>query len=210
MTLSNQSFRSAVRSLCRRDGDFARVVRAHGPPPFWKRKPGFATLLYIILEQQVSLASAKAAYQKLLTVVDGLTPESFLGLDDRTLLVAGFSRQKTRYGRCLAEAIVSGELNLRGLARRDDGPAHAELTKIKGIGRWTSDIYLMMALRRPDIWPVGDLALVTAAQQVKRLRTRPGPEKLEKLGARWQPFRSVAAHILWHHYLSQGSANGKK
>lgn len=210
MTLSDQSFHSAVRSLCRRDGDLAGVMRAHGPPPFWKRRPGFATLLHIILEQQVSLASARAAYQKLLAAVDGLTPESFLELDDRTLQLAGFSRQKTLYGRCLAEAIISGKLNLRGLARRDDTSVRDQLTKIKGIGRWTSDIYLMMALRRPDIWPLGDLALITATQQVKRLRRRPDTRRFEKLGALWQPLRSVAAHILWHHYLSQGSASGKK
>jgi DNA-3-methyladenine glycosylase II len=190
-----------IRCLCRRDDDLARVVETYGPPPLWSRTQGFPTLLYIILEQQVSLASARACYEKLLAAVTRLTPRTFLKLDDETLLAIGFSRQKRDYGRGLARALVSGKLDLDGLATLDDDEARARLMALRGIGRWTADIYLMMALVRMDIWPVGDLALATAAQKVKRLRKRPGPERLETLGRRWKPWRSVAAHILWYDYL---------
>jgi DNA-3-methyladenine glycosylase II len=191
-----------VRALCQSDGDLAGVVKAFGPPPLWERPRGFPTLLYIILEQQVSLASARAAYSRLLATVGRLTPRTFLKLDDRTLLEVGFSRQKRDYGRGLAEALISRQIDLEALEQLDDGEARTELMKLRGVGRWTADIYLMMALQRMDVWPVGDLALATAAQRVKRLRKRPAPERLEALGRPWKPWRSVAARILWHHYLS--------
>jgi len=168
----------------------------------WAREPGFPTLLHIILEQQVSLASAKAAYNRLLAAVSLLTPDRFLELDDAALKAIGFSRQKTAYGRDLALAIIEGRLDLDALEVMDDATARSELIKIKGIGLWTADIYLLMALRRPDIWPRGDLALAVAVQQVKRLPACPTSDELDELGAAWRPWRAVAARLLWHHYLS--------
>jgi DNA-3-methyladenine glycosylase II len=201
--LSDEALARGTKLLSRRDPDLRRVVRRLGAPPMWAREAGFSTLLHIILEQQVSLASAKAAHSKLLEVVSPLTPRGFLRLDDAALKAVGFSHQKTAYGRNLARAIVEGDLDLNALNAMDDTAVRSELLKIKGIGRWTADIYLLMVLRRPDIWPTGDLALASAAQKLKRLKTRPAPEELESMSARWKPWRAVAARILWHYYLSE-------
>ncbi len=168
----------------------------------WERAPGFSTLIHIILEQQVSLASARAAHLKLLAEASPLTPHRFLELDDPTLRRIGFSRQKAVYGRRLSEALAQGRLDLDGLASQDDDSARRQLLQIKGIGVWTASIYLLMALRRPDIWPAGDLAIAVAAQEVKRLKVRPGGQELEEMALAWRPWRAVAARILWHHYLS--------
>jgi DNA-3-methyladenine glycosylase II len=203
--LTEPAFGRALADLGRRDPDIETVVAAHGPPPMWAREPGFATLVHIILEQQVSLASAKAAFDRLGAAVEVLTPAAFLDLDAETLRRIGFSRQKTRYCRNVADAITDGSLDLDGLEQRSDGEAHAALVAITGIGRWTADIYLLMALRRPDVWPAGDLALAIAAQRVKRLAARPSTPELEALGEPWKPWRAVAARVLWHRYLSGGS-----
>lgn len=197
-----QAHARGVRILCRRDRDLAGVVRALGSPPVWVRDPGFGTLLYIILEQQVSLASARAAYERLLARVRRLTPRSFLSLDDDALLGVGFSRQKRGYARSLAHAILNRRLDLEELSGMEDEDARALLIQQRGIGPWTANIYLMMALRRLDVWPAGDLALAAAVQRVKRLRTRPHPDRLARLGEQWRPWRSVAARIFWHHYLN--------
>jgi DNA-3-methyladenine glycosylase II len=132
-----------------------------------------------------------------------LTPARFLELDDATLKAIGFSRQKTAYGRHLAQSIVNGHFRLAALNRMDDATARAELLKLNGVGPWTADIYLLMALRRPDVWPSGDLALALAVQRVKRLPSRPTPDELDAIGAAWRPWRAVAARVLWHYYLSQ-------
>lgn len=195
-----------VRSLAQRDGDLAAIVKKWGAPPMWPRDPGFPTLVYLILEQQVSLASAKAAYNRLLAKINSpLVPERFLELHARTLKKIGFSRQKTRYCRLLAGSVLNREMNLDAIAMMDDESARAELTRIKGIGPWTADVYLLMALKRPDVWPVGDLALQKAARRVKRLRKHPSPARLEKLGEAWRPWRAVAARLLWHDYLSRAA-----
>ena len=188
--------------LAERDCDLGRILDTLGPPPMWDREPGFATLIHIILEQQVSLASARSCFDKLLAIADDLTPALLLELDDDTLKKAGFSRQKTEYARILAGALDDGDLDLDGLAELSDDIAREHLMRLKGIGRWTADIYLLMALGRPDIWPPGDLALVVAAQRVKDLKARPSPQEFEALGDAWRPWRSVAARLLWHHYLS--------
>ena len=206
----------ALADLTARDDRLARIVAEFGPPPLWDREPGFPTLLRIILEQQVSLASAKAAFDRLLALASAttpvsttpaspLTPERFLELDDVMLKTAGFSRQKTRYGRELAGAILAGNLNLDALDALDDDGVRAELTKVIGIGRWTADIYLLMALCRPDAWPSGDLALATAARHALGLAATPRPDELEALGESWRPWRAVAARVLWHFYLSKGA-----
>jgi len=200
--LTRRSLLRATRELSARDPDLAGVVETFGPPPLWARETGFPTLIHIILEQQVSLASAKAAYNRLLVATGRLVPERFLALRDEELKAIGFSRQKTIYGRALAEAILYGRLDLALIATLDDAEAKAQLTAIKGIGSWTADIYLLMVLRRPDTWPSGDLALAVAVQRVKRLRKRLTPERLQKVGQAWRPWRAVAARILWHYYLS--------
>ena len=199
--LNEELFARGVLLLMRRDEHLAEVVKTYGRPPLWVREPGFPTLVYIILEQQVSLASAKAAFDRLTAAVKPLTPNGFLKLNDAELLRIGFSRQKTLYTRLLAESLARRHFDLRYLHELPDDSAHKMLVTFKGIGRWTADIYLLSALRRPDIWPTGDLALATAVQEVKRLRKRPSPEKLEALSTPWRPWRAVAARLFWHAYL---------
>jgi DNA-3-methyladenine glycosylase II len=191
-----------VRALAEADADLGQVIARHGPPPLWDREPGFSTLLRIILEQQVSLASARATYDRLLAAVTTLTPGALLTLDDAALRTAGFSRQKARYARDLARALADGTFDLGALEKKDDDEARVELTRLRGIGTWSADIYLLMALRRSDVWPRSDLALATAALEVKRLERRPAADELERLASSWRPWRAVAARILWHHYLS--------
>ena len=194
---------TAVDTLTAQDADLAGVVQRYGYPPLWPREAGFPTLLKLILEQQVSLASAQAAYDRLLAVVGELTPESLLSLDDDALRAVGFSRQKARYGRLLAQAVQNGSLDVDSLAQLDDESVRTELQKITGIGPWTAEVYLLMVLLRPDVWPRGDIALATAAQQVKGLPARPSQMELHALAEQWRPWRAVAARLLWHHYLSQ-------
>ncbi|MGI9104662.1 MAG: DNA-3-methyladenine glycosylase family protein [Pyrinomonadaceae bacterium] len=201
--LTGKSYAEGLRSLAGCDRDLARVHAELGTPPTWFREPGFPTLIHIILEQQVSLASARAAFARLLSLAAPLTPERFLALDDAQLKGAGFSRQKTAYGRHLAGAIADGKLNLAAFAEMDDAEVKAELVKVKGIGSWTADIYLMMSLRRSDAWPVGDLALAVAMQEVKRLPVRPSPIELTSLAESWRPWRAVGARLLWHYYLNR-------
>lgn len=210
--LTHGRYKVALREICAMDSDLASVVEAHGPPPIWRRPAGFRTLLYLILEQQVSLASARATFEKLVARLGAEPePESFLTLDDEDLRGVGFSRQKTRYGRVLAEAVRDGRLRLDRLRRLDDAAAKAELMQLPGIGHWTADIYLMEALGRPDVWPVGDLALAVGAERVKGLDGRPDQDTLTDLGEAWRPWRAVAARILWHYYLNNvRNAQGKK
>jgi DNA-3-methyladenine glycosylase II len=200
--LTNQTLNQGVAYLAGVDDDLARIVNEIGPPPMWAREPGFPTLVQIILEQQVSLASAQAAFSKLLESVSPLTPEAFLKQDSGELKRIGFSRQKAAYCRGLASAILDGDLDLQRIQTMDDSSARLELMKMKGIGPWTADIYLLMALLRPDVWPAGDIALATAIQQVKELPSRPDEDAVELFAEKWRPWRAVAARVLWHHYLN--------
>jgi DNA-3-methyladenine glycosylase II len=202
-SLNNRTLAQAVRRLAGLDSDLAIIAAELGTPPLWERQQGFPTLIHIILEQQVSLSSARAAFDRLLAVANPLTPESFLLLNDTELRAVGFSRQKTAYGRFLAEAIVRRDLEIDGLSSMDDETVRSNLMRIKGIGRWTADIYLLMALLRPDVWPRGDLALAVAVQRVKRFSRRPTEEELGIISSQWQPWRSVAARLLWHYYLNR-------
>lgn len=179
-----------------------------GPPPLWDRSPGFGTLVHIVLEQQVSLASARAAFERLVVATHPLTPDRFLRLTDADLLGIGFSRQKARYGRAIAIALLDGTLDLDGLAALDDDAAQQALEAIPGIGRWTSTIYLLMVLGRPDLWPAGDMALASAVAKVKGLPTRPDPAGLALIGEAWRPWRSVAARLFWHDYLARRRTTG--
>lgn len=201
--MSKSDFNSAIRILSVRDRDLALIVEKFGIPPQWKREPGFATLVQIILEQQVSLSSAKATFKKLVAAITNLTPESFLTLDDASLKEIGFSRQKTRYGRELSHAIVKGQLDLNSLEELDDITVRKELTKIKGIGDWTADMYLMMALQHQDIFPSKDLAVAVAVKEIKNLTERPQANQLEAIAEIWRPYRAVATKILWHYYLNR-------
>ena len=201
--LNEKSLIKAVEYLEKRDRLLKLVVSKFGPPPLWEREEGFETLLYIILEQQVSLASAKAAYEKLLKKIRSITPANFLKLSDAELKLIGFSRQKTSYGRNLADAIITERLNLTALSDLDDVQAKEQLMNVKGIGPWTADIYLLTALGRPDIWPNGDIALASAVQKLKRIAFRPSFEELNRMSLKRKPWRAVAARILWHYYLSE-------
>ncbi len=204
ISLNDELLARGARYLVQRDPDLAAILKKWGLPPLWAREPGFPTLVYLILEQQVSLASARAAYERLLARINSpLIPQRFLEVDARTLKRIGFSRQKASYCRLLAESILGRHLDLDAIAQMDDEPARAELVRIKGIGPWTADVYLLMALRRPDAWPVGDLALAKAVQRVKRLRALPSQERLARIGETWRPWRAVAARLLWHDYLSR-------
>lgn len=206
--LTASGLASAIAELSARDADLAGIVARYGPPPLWDREPGFATLLHIVLEQQVSLASAQAAFDRLLAAADPLMPARFLELDDAELLAIGFSRQKARYGRALAAAIESGALDLAALGALDDEGVHEALQEIPGIGPWTSTIYLLMVLGRPDVWPVGDIALAAAVGAVKALGHRPDPTEMALLGDAWRPWRSVAARLFWHDYLGRRGRSG--
>ncbi len=201
--LDEETLLHAVALLADRDPDLARIVAAYGPPPLWAREPGFPTLILLILEQQVSLASARAAFNRLADRLGAVTPAAFLELGDDELRSVGFSRQKSGYGRHLAQAIVDGRFDPALLPMLDDDGVRAELVKLKGIGPWTAEIYLLMVLGRPDAWPVHDLALAVAAQAVKGLPARPTPDELAALAEPWRPWRAVAARLLWHYYLAQ-------
>lgn len=179
------------------------MLHVYGPPPLWDRDPGFATLLNIILEQQVSLASAKACFDKLALRLGEVTPEAVLTLDDAEMKVVGFSRQKTAYARHLSEALIEKHLDLDSLHKLSDADVKVELTKLKGVGEWTSDIYLLMAMLRPDVMPKGDIALHEAYRRLSGLDHRPGSDEFLAIAEEWSPYRSVAARLLWHFYLSE-------
>ena len=200
--LTDDELRRAAFILAEHDSDLERILKRISLPPMWDREPGFPTLVHIILEQQVSLASAKAAFDKLSDTIAPLDPESFLTLNDATLKSIGFSGQKGRYFRELARAIIDGSLNLEALSSLSDDKVRAELERVTGVGPWTSNIYLLMVLLRPDVWPPGDLALAAAVQDLKGLDHHPQPAALRMIADRWRPWRSVAARILWHHYLN--------
>jgi DNA-3-methyladenine glycosylase II len=200
--LTDADLLEAVAELGVRDDALRAVTARFGPPPMWDRKPGFATLVHLILEQQVSIASARAAFERLADAIGVVTPDAFLALDAAALLAIGFSRQKARYARALAEAVREGRLDLDGLDALDDADVDAALTALPGIGPWTATLYRLEILLRPDAWPIHDIALAQAYAEVKGLAARPSPAELDRLAEGWVPYRAVAARILWHHYLS--------
>ncbi len=200
--LTRASLSSACRLLADRDANLRSVLNRHGTPPLWDREPGFATLVQIILEQQVSLASARACFEKLQSRLGEVSPAGVLELNDAELKAIGFSRQKTAYARHLAEAVLEGRIDLDAIAGLPDAEAKAELQRLKGVGEWTSDIYLLMALLRPDVMPRGDIALHAAWHRISA-EPKPAADEFLAIAERWRPFRSVAARLLWHYYLSE-------
>lgn len=195
-------FRRTLAKLAAADRDLAAALERFGEPEFWHRQPGFATLVLFILEQQVSLASGAAAFNRLRARVGEVTPATVLNPSDEELRADGFSRQKTRYVRELARAVLDGRIDLAGLEASPDDEVRRELVSLTGIGPWTADVYLLSCLRRPDIWPILDRALQVATGEVLGLET-PDPTLLYELGERWRPHRSTAARLMWHSYLSK-------
>jgi DNA-3-methyladenine glycosylase II len=204
--LPDESLRGDLEILAGRDSDLARAYAACGLPPVRNSPPGFSGLIRIIVGQQVSTASAVAILARLSEALPDFAAEAFLALDDKTLAAVGFSRAKIGYGRAVAEAVAAGHLDPAEIERLADEEAIARLTAIKGIGRWTAEIYLLFALRRPDVWPVGDLAVVKALCSLKGLGARPGAADMARLAEPWRPHRSAAARLLWHYYRHAGVA----
>ena len=203
--LTSRSLPLHSKSLASQCPHLAGVYAKYGPPPLWDRPRGFLTLLQIILEQQVSLASAKACYDKLCVRIEDVTPETLMRSTDAELRADGFSRQKTSYARHLAEAVIEKRINFNELENLSDAEVKGELIKLKGIGEWTSDIYLLMAMLRPDVMPKGDVALHTAWHKLSG-EARPTSDEFLAIAERWKPYRSVAARLLWHFYLSERRA----
>ena len=193
-------FERHVDRLIEDDPVLAGLVGTHGRPEPFDRSPTFDTLVLLVLEQQVSLDSARAAFDRLAQAVR-VGPEEILAMSDDHLRRVGFSRQKSRYVRELARWVIDGRLALDGLAALDDTAVRTALTRVPGIGPWTADVFLMSALGRADIWPTGDRALAVATAEALGLAGPPAQAELEEIGERWRPHRSAAAQILWHGYL---------
>ena len=180
---------------------FAAILQNAGPPRFRRRRNGFGTLLHIILEQQVSIDAAAKMYHRLTGLCHPLSPTTFLALDDATLRSCGFSRQKMGYARDLAAAVERGSFDFARLAAAGDEAALADLLAVRGIGRWSAEVYLLFALGRPDIWPAADLGLQLAIAEQLGLGSRPTEVDLRLRGEEWRPWRSVAACLFWQSYL---------
>jgi DNA-3-methyladenine glycosylase II len=201
--LDEAALARAVRTLTRVERRFALIVNRHGPPPLWRRKPGFETLVLLMLEQQVSLAQAGAMYARIANATGTVTPAKVATLGESGLRALGVTRQKSAYLATLADQLERKVLDLDALAALPDVDAAAALDALHGVGPWTAQCYLLFALRRSDVFPAADLALLEAVRQLWRLRARPSPEALARRALAWRPYRAVAARLLWHHYLSE-------
>ena len=201
--LTLQALATGTRELAARDPRLAGIAARLGVPPMWGRRPGFATLVHIILEQQVSIAAARTLFRRLSTRLGGIRPETVLAAGVDGLRGHGLTRQKSSYCHGLATRVADGRLDLSSIARADESRGRAALLEVPGLGPWSVDIYWLMALRRPDVWPRGDLALAVAMQDVLRLRSRPDHRRQARIAEDWAPWRSVAARLLWAHYLAE-------
>lgn len=201
-TFSTDNFQKLCEYLADQDKDLKWILDTHGYPPMWTRENTFETVVHIILEQQVSLASALAALNKLKEKTNKITPEAILRLNDEEMRACYVSRQKTIYIRGLAQAIVNSDIDLESLPQMSDEEVRTILVSLKGIGNWTADVYLMFTLQRTDIFPIGDLAAVNALKRLKQLSSSATKEEILEISEQWKPFRSVASMMLWHYYLS--------
>ncbi len=184
------------------DKDLKSIIQTCGYPPLWQRENSFETLVHIILEQQVSLASALATLHQLKERTAGISPQSILRLNDAELRACFVSKQKAGYIRGLALEIAEGALDLTGLSKMHNEAIRARLIHLKGIGNWTIDIYLMMCLQRIDIFPVGDLAAVKALTRLKNPGSLADKAFANSIAESWKPYRTIATMLLWHYYLS--------
>ena len=200
VVLTEATLQDGLAALARVDADFARALDEAGPPPLRRRDPGFETLLRAIVAQQLSTKAAGTIWGRIEASVTPMRPVRLLEFSADELRTMGLSRQKAAYCRALAEDVISGRVELGQLGDRDDEAAIAELVRLKGIGRWTAEIYLLFALGRPDVFPADDLALMVAAQRMKRLADRPDGKALRAIAESWRPWRGAAAHFLWHYY----------
>jgi DNA-3-methyladenine glycosylase II len=191
---------AALVALTRADPDLARVLDQAGPLPWRTRTPGFPGLLQAIVAQLISNQAAHAIWGRLRVLPGALDPSGLMALPDDALRGAGLSRPKVAHARSLATAFLDGTLNTEALAAMDDAAAITTITSVKGLGRWTADIYLLFALQRLDVFPAGDIALAAAAADLKGLAVRPDQPTLRRLAEQWQPSRSLAARVLWHHW----------
>jgi DNA-3-methyladenine glycosylase II len=192
--------RLALRRLCARDADLAAIEPAAGPLPWRTRPVGFTGLLSAITAQQISNAAAAAIWRRIEALPGALDPVIFLRIPDEVLRTAGFSRQKIVYGRLLAEAFADGRLSAETLDTMTDEEAVAAISAIKGLGRWTAEVYLLFAHGRRDVFPAADLVLAAATADIKRLNARPPPKALLAMADEWRPWRGLAARLLWHHW----------
>src|ERR1700753_3714860 len=199
---THTNFHAICDELASADADLAAIIEAHGYPPMWTRPNSFETLVHIILEQQVSLASALSALNKLKERVQEITPGRVLLLTDEEFRACYCSRQKTAYIKFLAEAILNGQINLQQFETMPDHEIRTKLTALKGVGNWTVDVYLMFVLQRADLFPIGDLAAVNALKRVKKLAKDTSRDCLLAETEKWQPNRTIATMLLWHLYLS--------
>ena len=202
-TFDSSNFKKICNKLCHIDKDLHSIIRQHGHPPMWTRPAGFQTLILFILEQQVSLASAYAAFKKLKEKIGYVTPGKILSLSDAELKSCYFSRQKIVYARELGKAIQSKQLRLNKFSKAHEDEIRLELKKIKGIGDWTVDVYLMHALQRTDLFPLGDIALVNSLKEVKQLHPHTTKENMLAIAEPWRPYRTIASMILWHSYIQK-------
>lgn len=200
---NKRNLRCLYNGLAQTDGHLQGIINQYGYPPLWVRPNTFETLVLTILEQQVSLASAYAAYKRLKGKTEVIEPQILLLLTDDELRACSFTRQKIGYVRGLATAIVNNEIDLDYLATQPDEVVRTTLKRLKGIGDWTVDIYLLHALQRTDIFPLGDLALVNAIKMVKGLDATTTKEDLLQIAEPWRPYRSIATMLLWHYYIQK-------
>ena len=200
-TFNESNFKLICDILGDQDQDLKSILDAHGYPPCWMRQPTFETLVHIILEQQVSLASAMAALKKLQAKTGKVTPQNLIALSDTELKACYFSRQKIIYTKHLAHILLSSQLNLEALQEMDNDAVRLALKKVKGIGNWTVDVYLMMVLQRCDVFPMGDVALMTSVRETKKLSRETSKDEIAAIASVWKPYQTIAAFILWHAYL---------
>jgi DNA-3-methyladenine glycosylase II len=191
---------AATETLIGIDPDFAVILDRAGPLPWRRRSPGFPGLLQAIVAQMISNQAAAAIWSRLRAIPGALDPATLMDLPDDTLRAAGLSRPKVIHARALATAFLDGTLSADRIALLDDEAAIVIIGSIKGMGRWTAEIYLLFALDRLDIFPSGDIALAAAVADLKALPARPNPKALKELATAWQPVRSLAARLLWHHW----------